>query len=111
MRRPQNLKKISHLSWQNSCFYSVATKQVGDIFSNFCGLYRKAELYRKKFPKFVATNATQCQEAFQMPRRKIRVLAHNVSLQLKSQRLAKSLHNLIFGLLIWNKSLIGCNTK
>ena len=32
MRRPQNLKKISHLFWQNSCFYSVASKQVGDFF-------------------------------------------------------------------------------
>ena len=25
-------EKISHLFWQNSCFYSVASKQVGDIF-------------------------------------------------------------------------------
>ena len=32
MRRPQNLKKISHLFWQNSCFHSVVSKQVGDFF-------------------------------------------------------------------------------
>ena len=32
MRRPQNLKKISHLFWENSCCYSVASKQVGDFF-------------------------------------------------------------------------------
>ena len=31
MRRPQNLKK-SHLFWQNSCLYSVASKPVGDFF-------------------------------------------------------------------------------
>ena len=26
------LEKISHLFWQNSCFYSVVSKQVGDFF-------------------------------------------------------------------------------
>ena len=26
------LEKISHLLWQNSCFYSVVSKQVGDFF-------------------------------------------------------------------------------
>ena len=26
------LKNISHLFWQNSCFYSVASKHVGDFF-------------------------------------------------------------------------------
>ena len=35
-------EEISHLFWQNSCFFSVATKQVGDFFANFCGLLRKA---------------------------------------------------------------------
>ena len=34
-RRPQNWKKISHLFWQNSCFYSVVSKQVGDYFQIF----------------------------------------------------------------------------
>ena len=32
MRRPQNLKKISHLFLQNRCFYSVASKPAGDFF-------------------------------------------------------------------------------
>ena len=40
-------EKISHLFWQNSCFYTVTSKQVEDFFSNFCGPLRKAELYRK----------------------------------------------------------------
>ena len=35
MRRPQNLKKISHLFWQNSCF----TQNEWEIFSNFCALW------------------------------------------------------------------------
>ena len=35
MRRPQNLKKISHLFWQSSCFYSVVSKQVEDFFKFF----------------------------------------------------------------------------
>ena len=39
----KTLKKISHLLWQNSCFYSVSSKQRGS-FSNFCGLFRKAGL-------------------------------------------------------------------
>ena len=37
-------EKISHLFWQNSCFYSVGSKK-WEIFSIFCGLFRKAELY------------------------------------------------------------------
>ena len=36
-------EKISHLFWRNSCFYSVASKQVGDFFK-FFGLFRKAGL-------------------------------------------------------------------
>ena len=28
------MEKISHLFWQNSCFYSVVAKQVGDIFKS-----------------------------------------------------------------------------
>ena len=32
MRRPQNLKKSPTLEGQNSWFYSVASKQVGDFF-------------------------------------------------------------------------------
>ena len=45
MRRPQNLKKISHLFWQNSCFLLSSVKTSGRFFSNFCGLFRKAGLY------------------------------------------------------------------
>ena len=37
-------EKTSHLIWQNSGFYSLVSKQV-EIFSNFCCLFRKAELY------------------------------------------------------------------
>ena len=29
-------EKISHLFWQNSCFYSVASKQVGCFFKFLC---------------------------------------------------------------------------
>ena len=36
MRRPQNLKEISDLFWQNSGFYSVVSKQVGDFFKFSC---------------------------------------------------------------------------
>ena len=36
MRRPHNLKKISHLYRQNRCFYSVASNQVGDFFKCLC---------------------------------------------------------------------------
>ena len=31
-KKATKLEKISHLFWQNSCFYSVASKQVGDFF-------------------------------------------------------------------------------
>ena len=44
VRRPQNLKKISHWFW---CLISNV-KTSGRFFSNFCGLFRKPELYKKK---------------------------------------------------------------
>ena len=44
LEKATKFEKISHLFWQNSCFYSVASKEVWD-FSNFCGLFRKAGLY------------------------------------------------------------------
>ena len=40
-------EKISHLLWQNSCFYSVASTQVGDFFK-FCGLLIMSELCCKQ---------------------------------------------------------------
>ena len=43
MRRPQNLKKISNLFWQNSYFYSVASKQVGDFFQIFVTFSEKLD--------------------------------------------------------------------
>jgi hypothetical protein len=43
MRRPQDLKKISHLLWQNSCFYSVSSKQVGDFFLIFVAFSEKLD--------------------------------------------------------------------
>ena len=33
--------KKSHFKWQNSCFYSVASKQVGDIFQIFVAFSEK----------------------------------------------------------------------
>ena len=42
MRRPQNLKKISHLFRQNSCFYSVVSKQVEDK-ENFVAFSEKVD--------------------------------------------------------------------
>ena len=41
MKRPQNLKKISHLFRQNNCFYSVASKQVGYSFHIFVAFSEK----------------------------------------------------------------------
>ena len=37
-------EKISQLFWRNSCFYPVASKQVG-VFFKKCGLLSKVELY------------------------------------------------------------------
>ena len=31
-KKATKFEEISHLFWQNSCFYSVASKQVGDFF-------------------------------------------------------------------------------
>ena len=39
-------EKISHLFWQNSCFYSVASKQVGDFFSIFVDFSEKLDFNR-----------------------------------------------------------------
>ena len=36
-------EKISHLFWQNSCFYSVASKQVGDFFKFFVAFSEKLD--------------------------------------------------------------------
>ena len=46
MRRPQ---KISHLFWQNSCFYSVASKEVGDFFQIFVAFSEKLNFSYKIF--------------------------------------------------------------
>ena len=35
-----NFKKISHLFWQNSCFYSLASKQVEDFFKFLCSFQK-----------------------------------------------------------------------
>ena len=34
--KASKLEKLSHLFWQNSFFYSVASKQVGDFFKYLC---------------------------------------------------------------------------
>ena len=34
-KKATKFEKISHLFWQNSCFYSVASKQEGDFFKFF----------------------------------------------------------------------------
>ena len=36
-------EKISHLIWQNSCFYSVASKQAGDFFQIFVAFSEKLD--------------------------------------------------------------------
>ena len=40
-------EKISHLFWQNSCFYSVASKQVGDFFLIFVAFSKKLNFMNK----------------------------------------------------------------
>ena len=44
----KNLKKISHLFWQNSRVYSVASKQVGDFFK-FLWSFQKSWTLMKIF--------------------------------------------------------------
>ena len=59
MRRPQNLKKISHLFWQNNRFYSVASKQVEeDFFQIFVAFSEKLN-----FTKIVLT---YCEKTFEI---------------------------------------------
>ena len=39
--KASKFEKIPHLFWQNSCFYSVALKQVGDFFQMFDAFSKK----------------------------------------------------------------------
>ena len=47
-------EKISHLFWQNSCFYSVASKQMGDFFNFLWSFQKSWTLTAWKFEFFIA---------------------------------------------------------
>ena len=42
--KASKFEKNSHLSWQNSCFYSVFSKQVGDFFQIFVAFSEKLKV-------------------------------------------------------------------
>ena len=49
--QPQNWKKIAHLFWQNSCFYSVVSKQMGDFFQTFVAFSEKLNFMLQAPPR------------------------------------------------------------
>ena len=54
--KAQKFEKVSHLFWQNNCFYSVSSKQVGDFFQIFVAFSGKLD-FIIQYCKFCTKNS------------------------------------------------------
>ena len=93
--KAKKLEKISHLFWQNSCFYSVASKQMGDFFKKFC-LFQKN--WTLNILPFICKSKTGCKMWYGMIGD--RNLKTNVCLSKHLFVVFPSSHFCLFGLVI-----------
>ena len=85
------LEKISHLFWQNSCFYSVASKQVGYFFKFLWPSQKSWTLHTNTFD-YIFVNISPWKCIFQLGILDCRkVLRHNFLFLLKCSKIAKLL--------------------